>query len=334
MMNKPILGLLLGDASGIGPELVAKLASSRFLETVCNPVIIGDIRQVRYSLSMLNMNVPLIAIESIKEADWEKGLPVLDTHDQDPTQIQPGVPSIVCGVAVMNMLKIACELCMAGKMEGFAFAPFNKAAMKMAGCDHESEHYYLAALTGAKGPIGEINVVGNLMSVRATSHIPLKDVSKHLTIEKILSAMELGYNAVRNTGVKYPRLGIAALNPHGGEDGRCGREEIDVILPAIEIANKRGYGTIGPFPSDIVFIKAFAGDFDCVVTMYHDQGQIALKLSGFDKGVTIAGGQPFPIATCAHGTAYEIVGKGIAHTTALENAVKLTAKMAVARRIL
>lgn len=331
-MDKPVLGILIGDASGIGPELVAKLALRGFYQEHCKPVIIGDLRPLRQALKALGQDTPLQVIDHIDQADWSKGLPVLDTKDQNPDEIEPGHPSAICGAAIMHNLKLGCALCKEGKMEGFAFAPFNKAALKMAGCEYESEHYYLAAINGVTGPLGEINVVGDLMSVRATSHIPLKDVSAALTVDRILSAMELGYNAVRDTGVKQPRLGIAALNPHAGEEGRCGTEEIEVIAPAIAIANERGWGATGPYPSDIVFIKAFAGDFDAVVTMYHDQGQTALKLNGFDQGVTVAGGQPYPIATCAHGTAYEIVGKGIARTTAFENAIKLTTKMANARR--
>jgi 4-hydroxythreonine-4-phosphate dehydrogenase len=121
---------------------------------------------------------------------------------------------------------------------------------------------------------------------------------------------------------------LAALNPHAGENGLCGREEIDVIEPAIEAMRAKGIDVSGPYPSDVLFIKAFSGDFDGVVTMYHDQGQIALKLKGFDEGITIAGGLPAPIVTCGHGTAYDIAGKGIARTSAMENAVKMTCRLA------
>ena len=145
---------------------------------------------------------------------------------------------------------------------------------------------------------------------------------------------EIGENALGGAVRDYPaHTGLhcvpgAALNPHCGEGGKCGREEIDVIAPAIEKAREMGIDADGPFPSDILFIKAFNGDFDGVVTMYHDQGQIALKLKGFDQGITIAGGLPAPIVTCAHGTAYDIAGKGVVKTSAFENAVKMAAKMA------
>ena len=150
-----------------------------------------------------------------------------------------------------------------------------------------------------------------------------------LTIEKIYRAITLCHKTLKMAGFASPRIGVAALNPHCGEGGLCGREEIDVIGPAIEKAKADGMNAMGPFSSDILFYKAFGGDFDGVVTMYHDQGQIALKLKGFDGGITIAGGQPVPVVTCGHGTAYDIAGKNIVHTTSFENAIKMASQMAV-----
>jgi 4-hydroxythreonine-4-phosphate dehydrogenase len=147
-----------------------------------------------------------------------------------------------------------------------------------------------------------------------------------------MRAVRLANTSLKNSGIEKPRLALAALNPHAGENGQCGREEIDIIAPAIKEAQAMSIDASGPYPSDITFIKAFAGEFDGVVTMYHDQGQIALKLRGFDEGITIAGGLPAPIVTCAHGTAYDIAGKGVVKTSAFENAVKMASRMAVAMR--
>lgn len=329
MTNKPVLGILLGDSSGIGPEIVARTAASGFLCEQCRPVIIGDNRILEQALKNLKLDAAHYCIDSISAADWSKGIPVLDQHDQDPDRIVMGKPSVVCGLAVNNMIKLACRLCLDGEIEGFCFAPFNKAAMIEAGCRFESEHHLMADIFGVTGPYGEINMLDDLMTTRTTSHIPISAVSSHLTVDSILRAITLSWQTVKHSGIEHPRLGIAALNPHAGENGRCGREEIDVIGPAIQKANEMGIHATGPYPSDILFIKAFNGDFDSVVTMYHDQGQIALKLKGFDRGVTVAGGQPYPIATCAHGTAYDIAGQGLAGTGAFENAVKITARMAV-----
>ncbi len=331
MAEKPIIGVLLGDAAGIGPELVAKLAASGFLDSQCRPVIIGDLRVFELGMKNAGVRVPYQRIEAVAQATWRDGIPVLDQGDLEPgTDFQVGKLSVKAGAACVAMLETGVRLFNAGQIEGFAFAPLNKAGMKLAGCDFESEHYFMAHLFGHTGPFGEINVVDHLWTTRTTSHIPIKDVSDHLTIETIGRAIQLAWRSLRNSGVKSPRLALAALNPHAGENGMCGREEIDVIAPAIERARAEGIDASGPFPSDILFIKAFDGEFDGVVTMYHDQGQIALKLKGFDGGITIAGGLPAPIATCGHGTAYDIAGKGIAKTTSLENAVRMTCRMAIA----
>ncbi|MEG1849167.1 MAG: 4-hydroxythreonine-4-phosphate dehydrogenase PdxA [Oscillospiraceae bacterium] len=330
MKRKPILGILLGDATGVGPEVVAKLAANGFLQQACRPVLIGDARVFEWGQKIAGVAVPYTAVDRIDQIDWNKKLPLLDQKNQNPEEIRIGEINAACGTAVMGMLELAAGLCVGHQLDGFCFAPFNKSAMKAGGCPFESEHHLLAHIFGVTGPFGEINVLGELMTVRTTSHIPISEVSEHLSVESILRAIELGYTTVRSSGVEHPRLGVAALNPHCGEDGRCGREELDVIAPAIAEAARRGWGAQGPYSGDILFIKAFRGEFDAVVTMYHDQGQIALKLKGFDQGITVAGGQPYPIVTCAHGTAYDIAGKGIASTSAFENAVTMASKMAAA----
>ena len=329
-MIKPVIGILIGDSTGVGPEIVAKVAANGFLTAHCRPIIIGDSRVFEMGLGVVGMDVPHYCISAVSEADWDKGIPVLDQNDQDPSQIEFGKVSIYSGKAVNNAIDVACELCKKGEIAGFAFAPFNKSAMHDAGCPLESEHHLFKHIFGVTGPSGEINVLDNLMTTRTTSHIPISAVSENLTVETILRSITLSYRTALSTGNENPRIGVAALNPHAGENGQCGREEIDVIAPAIKEACAQGMKVEGPFSADILFIKAFNGDFDSVVTMYHDQGQIALKLKGFDQGITVAGGMPYPIVTCAHGTALDIAGKGIAKTSAFENAVKMVVKMALA----
>ncbi len=332
MNTMPILGILLGDSSGVGPELVAKLAADNFYEQYCRPVVIGDVRIFEEGLKVIGKEVPHYVISKLSEADWTRGLPILDQNDQDPAEVVMKEASAYCGKSVINAIEVAVELYKNGEIEGFCFAPFNKTGMKMGGCKFESEHHLLANLFQHTDPFGEINVCGDLWTTRTTSHIPIKEVSDHLTVETILRAEILCQNTLKKAGIEKPRLGVAALNPHAGEHGMCGREEIDVITPAIEKAKEMGIDAQGPFPSDTLFIKAFRGDFDGVVTMFHDQGQIALKLKGFDQGITIAGGLPAPIVTCAHGTAYDITGKGIASPSAFANAVKMASRMALASR--
>ncbi|MGE4583923.1 MAG: PdxA family protein [Sphaerochaeta sp.] len=329
MNNTPVLGILIGDGAGVGPEIIAKLAVSSFFEQYCRPIIIGDARMLERAFSVIGSSTKLQLIDDVDQADWAKGLPVLDQKDQDPSVVGFGQLTIEAGKANLHALKLGVELYQAKKIEGFCFAPFNKAGLKDAGCEYESEHHYLAQLFNHTEPFGEINVVGDLWTTRTTSHIPIKEVSQNLTVDRILRAVRLADTSLKKSGIAKPRLALAALNPHAGEHGLCGREELDVIGPAIKEAQTMGIDASGPYPSDITFIKAFRGEFDGVVTMYHDQGQIALKLRGFDEGITIAGGLPAPIVTCAHGTAYDIAGKGIVKTSAFENAVKMAARMAL-----
>ncbi|MCI6880124.1 MAG: 4-hydroxythreonine-4-phosphate dehydrogenase PdxA [Lachnospiraceae bacterium] len=334
MATKPVIGVLLGDAAGVGPELVAKCAAANFYEEYCRPVIIGDLRVFERALKVIGAEdkVKVQVISDVDEADWSKGLPVLDQKNLDPEKVPFATKTVESGKACLDMLKLGVELWQAGKIGGYVFGPLNKAGMHEAGLTLESEHHYLAQLLGHTEPFGEINVTNGLYTTRTTSHIPISQVSHDLCENdglRIKRAIRLSYRTLTSAGIENPRIGVAALNPHCGENGDCGREEIDVIKPAIEWAQKEGINAMGPFPSDIVFHKALVKkEFDGVVTMYHDQGQIALKLIGFEGGITVAGGFPIPIVTCGHGTAYDIAGKGIVTTASFENAVKQCSTMA------
>jgi 4-hydroxythreonine-4-phosphate dehydrogenase len=327
--DKPILGILLGDAAGVGPEIIAKVAAKGILNEHCYPVIIGDLRVLRRGMKSAGVDFEHCVIDDMADADWSKGIPVLDQKNLNPEEIKIGEVSPLCGKASGDMLVTAVNLYKEGKLDGFCFAPLNKGALKKAGFNYESEHYLFADLFNWTEPFGEINVLDDLWTSRVTSHIPVKEISDKLSTETILRAMKLVNKTLTRAGMENGSIAVAALNPHAGENGLCGREEIDIILPAMEEAKKLGINAVGPYPSDILFIKAFKGEFNAVVTMYHDQGQIAMKLKGFDQGITIAGGLPAAIVTASHGTAYDIAGKGIAKTAAFENAVKMAARIAL-----
>ena len=333
MREKPILGVLLGNSAGVGPELVAKLAVQDYYKDHCRPVLIGDVRMFERGLQVVGGDVPHYVVGDVSECDWDKGLPLLDLKDQDPAQVPYGEAAAYCGKSDLDQMDLAIDLCKAGKLEGFVFGPFHKGAMKLAGMHVESEHTYLAEKFGLTTPYGEINMMDDLMTVRTTSHIPLKDVSANLTEETLREAITLGQITGESFGIQ-PRMAVAALNPHCGEFGLTGREEVDLIAPVVEkVVQETGWNVSGPYSADTLFIRALNhGEFDVVVTLYHDQGQIALKLVGFERCITVAGGQPYPIATCAHGTAFDKVGTGAATTTSFERAVKAVAKMALAKR--
>lgn len=328
---KPVMGILLGDACGVGPELIVKLCQENKIYKYCKPVIIGDLRIFEQAMKFVDHKVDVKLISKVDEADFsnETCYSFLDQKDLNPEDIQVGELSALSGKAAGDMLFKAMDLCKTGELDGFAFSPLNKLALKMGGHEYESENKLFGQYLGVGEITSEINVLGDLLTSRVTSHVPLKDVDKYLTVDSILDSIRLINETLKFKGVEKPRIGVAALNPHCGEEGTCGREEIDIISPAIRRANKLGINAVGPNSSDILFIRAFKGQYDGVVTMYHDQGQIALKLKGFQYGVTFHGDLPVAIATAAHGSAFDIAGKNIATTDAMENAIKLASSVAI-----
>src|SRR4029079_804359 len=228
--------------------------------------------------------------------------------------------------------KYMIDLALEGRIDGIVFAPLNKAALHAGGWKYNDEHIMFERLTGHHGFHGEMNVLDDKWMSRVTSHVGLREALDQITPRRIDEALTLADSTMRGAGIARPRIAVAALNPHGGENGLFGREEIEIIAPAVAKAAARGIACKGPFPADTVFIRGFGEEFDGVLTMYHDQGQIATKLKGFNRGVTVTGGLATVFTTPAHGTAFDIVGQGRAATGALEQAVRLAARLALARR--
>lgn len=330
--NKPVLAVPLGDAAGIGPEIVAKVAASGFLEEHSKPVIVGDESVLKKGIEIAGVDLEYKVAGSMEEAVTKDGLVLWHTDSLDADKVELARVTAENGKDQGDNLVACIEHCKKGLIEGFCFAPLNKAALKAAGYDYPSKHELFADVYGVRDHFGEMNVLDGLWNIRVTSHIPLSEVSSNITIPKILESVRLGNETLKRAGYERPRIAVAAINPHGGESGTCGREEIDVIEPAIEEARREGIEVSGPFPSDTLFIKAFQGEYDGVVTMYHDQGQIAIKLKGFYHCVTVSAGLPNAITTPAHGTAYDIAGKGVCQTSAFEDAYIIAAKMALSDR--
>jgi 4-hydroxy-L-threonine phosphate dehydrogenase PdxA len=235
------------------------------------------------------------------------------------------------GAFMLDGLKLALDLAQRGVVDAVCFAPLNKAALRAAGMTHEDELRWFAEVLDYHGACGEFNVLETLWTSRVTSHVPLKDVAGMISAQRVAEAIGMLYDALRRAGNRSPRIGVCGLNPHNGDNGNFGREELDIIAPGIRLAADQGYRAEGPYPADTIFVRAKNGAFDGVVTMYHDQGQIAMKLMGFERGVTVQGGLPVAITTPAHGTAYEIAGRGIAHIEAMRNALAIAARMGAGR---
>jgi 4-hydroxythreonine-4-phosphate dehydrogenase len=223
------------------------------------------------------------------------------------------------------------DLAMAGKLDGICFAPLNKGALHQGGWKFLDEHQMFAKLTGHEGFFGEMNVIKEFSTFRVTSHVALRAAVEMITPERITSAISLAQDTLRAAGHDKPRIGVAALNPHSGENGLFGDEEIRIIRPTVDKLRARGIDCTGPISSDVIFLKALRGEYDGVVMMYHDQGQIATKLLGFNKGVTVTAGLKTVFTTPAHGTAFDIVGEGKADPGAMEHALTLAVKLASAR---
>jgi 4-hydroxythreonine-4-phosphate dehydrogenase len=330
---KPRIGIVPGDPCGVGPELVARLLSDAPLCARAEVLLVGDAWVLERGAEAAGVACPLRVVQRVEDVPSGEGAPVLlDVASVRPSQIAVGKASAAAGEAVLTALGAALDLDRAGRLDAIMFAPLNKQAMAMTGYGFRDELHWFAHRLGHDGAIGEFNVLDGLWTTRVTSHVPLKDVVGLITRESVLEAIRFVDAALRRAGREAPRISVAALNPHAGDGGLFGREEIDVIAPAVEAARGEGLAADGPWPADTVFLRGRDGQCDAVVTMYHDQGQIAMKLMGFDRGVTVQGGLPVPITTPAHGTAFDIAGKGVASPEATRRAFALACDMAEARR--
>ena len=276
----------------------------------------------------IELEVPLV--QNIHEIP-DGGIGMLQGPELQMDGVRVGEASEICGRYALDSFRKASALCKSGELDGFCFAPMNKESLRLGGNTHEDDLRFVADELEHEGYCCELNTTGGLWTSRVTSHIPLKDVASLITEEGILDAVKMAHQTLLDAGISVPRIGVAALNPHAGDGGNFGTEEGDIIEPAVKQVQKLGIKADGPHPADTIFVRAQRGEFDAVVTMYHDQGQIAMKLMGFDHGVTVLGGLPVPVTTPAHGTAFDIAGKGKANPDALKAAWKVLQNMVNSR---
>lgn len=327
-MQKPRIGIIPGDPSGIGPELVAKLLAQDEVVEGADILLIGDDHVFAAGAKVAGETLPLSPLDA-REGDWSAAerfalhrMETIDAEDIAMAQVTESG-----GASVLSTLDEALRLAQDGLIDGFMFAPFNKASMHMAGLGHDDELHYMAERLGVTEYISELNTLDGMWTSRVTSHIPLREVADVISEERVHEAVFLIDKVLRRSGLARPRISVAALNPHAGDNGNFGNEEIDILTPAVQKLAETQMAVDGPWPSDTVFLKAVAKEIDAVVTMYHDQGQIALKLLGFDRGVTVQGGLSIPVTTPAHGTAFDIAGQGIAEAGATRAAYDILCDM-------
>jgi len=328
-VSPPVIGLMLGDATGIGPEQCAKILADGRLRDAARLVVVGDARVLAQGMRDAGVAFDVATCDAPRDAAWDRdAVPLIDLANVDPAMLARGRVSPESGRLAGQTLAAMIEFAQAGELDAIAFAPLNKAALHAGGFRYNDEHQMFAAMTRHQGHFSEMNVLDGLWMSRTTSHVSLRTALDQITASRIADALTLADATMRHAGIASPRIAVAALNPHAGEGGLFGREEIEIIAPAVAAAAARGIGCKGPYPADTVFLKAFGGEFDGVLAMYHDQGQIATKLKGFNRGVTVTAGLSTIFTTPAHGTAFDIVGRGIAHTGALEQAIRLAARLA------
>ena len=326
--KRPIIAFFPGDPTGIGPEQTARLLAERRVDEVARIVLVGDARVVALGAEDAGVSLPLAPVGSVADIDWDAAAtPILDLANQDPATVTRGAPDAEVGRVVGETLKAMIDLAARGEVDAITFAPLNKKALFDGGWRFPDEHQLFANLLGHDGPFSEMNVLDDWWMGRVTSHMSLRQAIEGVTPERIRFALRLVDTTLRRAGFERPRIAVAALNPHSGEGGLFGTEEIEIIRPTVTEMAAEGIACEGPFPSDTVYLKAFAGAYDSVLAMYHDQGQIATKLRGFNRGVTITAGLDVVFTTPAHGTAYDIVGRGIADIGAVERAVQLAARL-------
>jgi 4-hydroxythreonine-4-phosphate dehydrogenase len=331
-MNKPVVAVTFGDASGIGPELVAKLLTRPDALAAARIVLVGDAWVWTEGQRIAATAPPVRIIRDWNEARQGDDTPMLlELNTVANADIVPSQATAAAGAGARRALTACLDAVKGGQADAICFAPLNKQAMKKGGMAFEDELHFFADYFGVQDYFCEFNTLGTLWTSRISSHVPLAEVAKYVTKDRIKAAARLTYQTLKRAGFAHPRVAVAALNPHGGDGGTCGREEIDIIEPAARELNAEGFPIMGPFPADTIFLKARDGALDSIVTMYHDQGQVAVKLLGFERGVTVQGGLPAPITTPAHGTAFDITGQGKANAEAMTQAFLLAAKMAAAR---
>ncbi len=323
----PRLALVIGDPAGIGPELAARLLADAEVRAAARLVVIGDRRVLAHGAAVAGVPLHIRTLAAAGDP-LPEGAGLLDLGHLDPAGITEGVASAAGGKFALANFRAGLRLAADGSVGGVFFTPFNKAAMHLAHSAYADEIGFVSEVLGISVPASEFNILGNLWNARVTSHVPLADVAPMITRERVLRGIVLTHGSLVASGMPAPRIGVAGLNPHAGDGGNFGHEEEREIAPAIAAARAQGIDATGPYPADTVFVRATNGAFDAVLTMYHDQGQIAMKLLGFDKGVTLMGGFPFPITTPSHGSAYDIAGKGVANPGASRNALLLAARMA------
>lgn len=333
--SRPKIALTLGDVAGIGPEVIVRAWTAGLLD-FCDPVVVGHPVVLARAAALVDRKLAVAEIESIGEGEpGPCSIPCWNPGDDDAAAVPPGANDPRAGRAAYEYLRAACWAAQAGAIDAITTAPLSKASLHLAGLEYPGHTEILAELCQVSQFAMMLYLPreqgGGLGVAHVTLHTSLRSVPDLLSTERIAETVELLGRFLVRIGVAVPRLGVCALNPHAGEGGIFGDEETRLIAPAVEIARRQSWNAVGPLPADTLLKRAWEGEFDGVVAMYHDQGHIALKLVGFNRAVNVTLGLPIVRTSPSHGTAFDIAWQGKASGEGMLEAARVAAKLAVCR---
>ncbi|MEN9981487.1 MAG: hypothetical protein RL542_1274 [Bacteroidota bacterium] len=340
---KPKIGISMGDPAGIGPEIIIKTLALNQVYSQCNPLVVGDAAVLEREAKALNSTITINSIQAVNEAKFTPGIiDVYDLKNVNLNELKPGVVSAMAGKAAFEAVVKVIELALANEIDATVTAPLNKESIHKAG-HHFSGHTEIYAHYTNTSKYAMLLADENFRVIHVSTHVSLRQACDLCKKDRVIEVISLLNEACLKLGIKKPKIAVAGLNPHAGENGLFGEEEITEIIPAIAQANQLGINAEGPFPPDTMFVKAVQGKFDGCVAMYHDQGHIPFKLEGFKwdnekqtmksvKGVNITLGLPIIRTSVDHGTAFEIAGMGIASADAMMVAIDYAIIMAKHRK--
>jgi len=325
-MDRPIVAVTMGDAAGIGPEIIVKAMQHGEVQNVARVVVVGDARIMKAALKFAKSEpLEVNAIKYVSEARFTRGtIDVIDLANLEPGKVKVGQICAPCGKAAVQYLEKAIDLAMDREVSAITTAPLNKEAMRKAGYKFDGHTEILAKRTKSKN-YAMMFVSDPFWVMLVTTHLPLNKISKEISKKKVLRTIKLANEFLYKIRGKKPKIGVAGLNPHAGEGGMFGSEEKKAIRPAVEEAKRMGINVKGPISPDGIFYLANVGMFDIVIAMYHDQGLIPLKLLSFNRSVNVTVGLPIIRTSVDHGTGFDIAGKGWANPTSLIEAIKVAA---------
>jgi len=329
-MSKMKIGITIGDPAGIGPEIVVKSLAKEKIREMGKLYVLGDREVIREAEKLTGVDLNINLIEDIDQDQYrENEINLIDLNNIELDQLQYGEVQAVAGQAAYEYIKKSIQLALAGKFDAVATAPINKKSLKAAGVDYIGHTEMFADLTETEDPMTMFQVF-DLRVFFLSRHVSLKKACEMVTEARVYAYIKRCIKALARLGVEDGRLAIAALNPHGGEHGLFGTEEDQEITPAINRAREEGYDVVGPVPADSVFHKGLKGNYDAILSLFHDQGHIATKMVDFERTISLTNNMPFLRTSVDHGTAFDIAGENIADSLSMEEAIRLAVEYAAA----